>query len=171
MPDRAEPGPHEPNALRGLPGGEHVLPDRIAGARVVEAELVLGVARFEPAQVVERLLGDVLLGPARSRRRARRELRDVELPENDKVVVAGEAELTPLGGEAHALVGLGAVSDQVAEAPDLLGAGRLHVSHHGLEGGQVAGDVRDERYGRRGGRSLSTVSRGWGVIARGCRWR
>ena len=42
-----------------------------------------------------------------------------------------------------ALVGLGAVADHVAEAPDLVDAGRLDVREHGLERGQVGVDVAE----------------------------
>ena len=46
--------------------------------------------------------------------------------------------------ERHALVRLGTVADQVAEAPDAVGRERLHVVEHRPEGRQVAVHVRDQ---------------------------
>ena len=50
-------------------------------------------------------------------------------------------------------VGLGAVADHVAEAPDLLDAGLVDRREDGLEGGQVGVDVADDGYAQAGQRT------------------
>jgi hypothetical protein len=66
-------------------------------------------------------------------------------------VVAGEAEVATLGGELRAVVGLGAVADDVAETPDLVRVRLLDLGEHRLEGGQVGVDVADDRGAHAGG--------------------
>jgi hypothetical protein len=56
-------------------------------------------------------------------------------------MVADQADLTRLGREGDALVGLRPVADEVAQAPGLVGSGRLDVGQDGLESGQIAVDV------------------------------
>ena len=101
----------------------------------------LGVGRGEPLEERQRLLADRLLRPARRRRRAGGEVRDRDLAGHDEVVVARQGEVAPLARQLDAAVGLGAVSHQVAEAPDLVRRLLVHVGEHRLEGGQVAVDV------------------------------
>ncbi len=67
MADGADPRLHSVHALVRLPGGEHVLPNRVARAGVVEADLAAGVGRLEASQERKRLLGDRLPRPARGR--------------------------------------------------------------------------------------------------------
>jgi STE24 endopeptidase len=59
-------------------------------------------------------------------------------------VVAREADRHALARDLDAGVGLGAVADQVAQAPDLLGARAAGVVQHRLEGVTVTVDVRDD---------------------------
>ena len=63
-----------------------------------------------------------------------------------------------LARQLDAAVGLGAVADQVAQAPDLLDAGGVDVGQHGLEGRQVAVHVREQGDAHR---VPSTVSGEW----------
>ena len=46
------------------------------------------------------------------------------LPDHAEVVVAGQADVAALGRQLDALVGLGAIADQVAQAPRAVGAAR-----------------------------------------------
>ena len=62
-----------------------------------------------------------------------------------QVVVAGQADRAVVAASSHAGVGLGAVADEVAEAPQLVGVGGLDVGEHRLEGVAVAVDVGDDR--------------------------
>src|SRR3954447_682320 len=157
MAHRPNPGLHHLHALPGLPGGKHVLPDGIARARVVEPDRVSGVERLEPAQELERFLADVLPRPLGGRGRRRGELGDRKLVDDHEVVVARQAELARLPGEGHALVRLGAIAHQVAEAPGLVHALARHVLQHSSERGQVPMHVRDERH-LPGGRAVALYS-------------
>ena len=60
-------------------------------------------------------------------------------------MVAGKADGAVLLDQVGALVGLGAVADDVAQAPDLVGRGGLDLGQNGLERGQVAVDVGNDR--------------------------
>ncbi len=51
MPDQADPVLLDVEAELGLQGGEHVLPHRVAGARVVEARLLFETGRLEVLEV------------------------------------------------------------------------------------------------------------------------
>ena len=112
---------------------------------MVEADGLLEVGRLEPLQVVARLRADRLLGPLRRERGAARELLERELAANPEVVVAGEADRRVPPRQLDAGVGLGAVADEVAEAPQLLGVRRRDRLEHRLERVAVAVDVGDDR--------------------------
>ena len=71
-------------------------------------------------------------------------------PRHHEVVVAGQADLDHLGDHLGAVVGLGAVPDDVAQAPDLLGVVAADVGEHRPQRGQVAVDVGDDGYSHRG---------------------
>ena len=60
-------------------------------------------------------------------------------------MVAGEANRGVAARQLDAGVGFGAVADEVAEAPHLVGAGALGVGEHRLEGVPVAVDVGEDR--------------------------
>ena len=137
----AQPAPGDVEAeLRGQ-RAEDVLPDGVARAGVVEAQrllLVDGGQRGEPADVVG--VQD-LLGPAGGERGAAGELVELDPAGHGEVVVAGQAELGPVADDRAAVVGVGAVADDVPEAPQARGVGALDVLEDGLEGVAVAVDV------------------------------
>ena len=108
---------------------------------MVEGDFAALVGRLEATEEVERAGVRGLLRPAHRRRRRGREGGDVELAEHREVVVADQTKLAALGHEAGALVGLGAVADHVAEAPELADAGPLDVGQYGFERRQVRVDV------------------------------
>ena len=131
----------------GLVDREHVLPDRVARGGVEEAEAVVRERRREAARGTRSSPRSApLAGPLDRHLRGLREGRDVERAEHRQVVVADQADLAALADQRRAGVGIGAVADQVAEAPDLLDAGRLDRREDGLEGGQVGVDVADDGY-------------------------
>ena len=104
----------------GGQAGEHVLPDRVARGGVVEAD-GLGLARRrEPEQELARLGPDHVPRPLGGERRAAREVLQRQHVDDGEVVVAGEADRAVGLGQRDARVGLGAVADEVAEAPQLL---------------------------------------------------
>ena len=111
------------DALLGLPGGEHVLPDRVARAGVVERE---ARARRRPGssalQEGHRPLADVLARPARPPRRRSRRSPRCRCPRSPRGRGSRPGQVAHFSGELHAFVRLGAVADEVAEAPDLLDA-------------------------------------------------
>ena len=61
-------------------------------------------------------------------------------------MVPDQADLTPLARQLDAEVGIGAVSDDVAEAPSLLDAGLVAVAEDRLEGRKVRVDVAEYCY-------------------------
>ncbi len=138
---------------------------------MVERGSVPGIARREPGEEVEvRLLG-VLRRPLDRRGRRPGEGRCVELAEHRKVVVPDQADLTPLARQLDAEVGIGAVSDDVAEAPSLLDAGLVAVAENRLESGQIGVDVAEDCYEHERRRTAARrVGVGPGRVYRRCGW-
>ena len=145
VPDQADPVRLLVHAQLGLERREHVFPDRIARARVVETDLLVGLARLERFQVGTRLRRDRLLRPPGGERCAARELLQREAADDAEIVVSGEADGGVLAGEGHAGVRFGAVADEIAEAPHLLALRGVDLVEHGFEGVTVAVDVRNDR--------------------------
>jgi hypothetical protein len=141
MADRSHARIHRVHAGVGLEGGEHVLPHRVARTGVVEAHRAAGVARLEAGHEVERLLPDVLLGPACCHRGVERERVDVELAQHHEIVVPHQADVTRLARERDALVRLGAVAHQIAEAPGLVHLGGGHVLEDGAKCWEIGVNV------------------------------
>ena len=83
--------------------------------------------------------------------------------EHREVVVADQADVAALADQVGAGVGLGAVADDVAEAPDLVDAGVVDRREDGLEGGQVGVDVADDGYAQ-------AASVPWSAGLRSIRW-
>ena len=85
-----------------------------------------GARRQDPARAGTRGCRSAMLSWVQRDRvgRGLGEGRDVERAEHREVVVADQADRAALAHQGGAGVGLGAVADHVAEAPDLLGAGR-----------------------------------------------
>ena len=123
---------------------EHVLPDRVARAGVVEADPLLVALRAQRPQPRDVVVGEHLLRPARGERGAVGELVQRDRAGDGQVVVAGEADGGVLAHQRAAVVGVGAVADDVAQAPQLAGAGGRDVGEHRLEGVPVAVDVGDD---------------------------
>ncbi len=131
---------------------------------MVEADRALQPLRLELEQEVEGLLGDHLLGPARGELGAARELLEREVPAHGEVVVAAQALLGGGDRELDAGVGIGAVADEVAQAPDPAHVVAGHVLEHGLERVPVAVDVGEHRDPHRFGTVSSRgVRRRWPV--------
>ena len=131
------------DALGGLLDREHVLPDRVAGGGVEEADLVLGVRRA-PARRKSSVSGSDVL-PRSTRRRPRRPPRRRRVsssPSTARSWLPTRQTSQRSRDQRRAGVGLGAVADDVAEAPALLDAGLVDRREHGLEGGQVASGCR-----------------------------
>ena len=149
VPDEAHPACLHADALRGLVGPEHVLPDRVARRGVVEGDLA-APRRRAPARAGTRRSG------ARSRSWVQR---TAAAAAGEKVEMSSSSSTarswlpTRHSGqrsadEVGALVGLGAVADDVAQAPDLVdAAASSRVGEHGLERGQVGVDVGERSRG------------------------
>lgn len=84
------------------------------------------------------------LGPARRDCGVTAEIGDVEPAGDGEIVVPAETQCGPLAHEGTALVRMGAVADDVSEAPHLVRAFTQDVGEHGLEGVQVPVDVGDD---------------------------
>ena len=67
-----------------------------------------------------------------------------DLADRGKVVIAGEAHGGVLARELDTGIGIGAVSDQITEAPELRGIAGGDRLEHGFEGLPVAVDVGDD---------------------------
>jgi hypothetical protein len=91
------------------------------------------------------LVGDDLLRPAGGQGGPARELVERQLAGHGQVVVAGQAHGGVPAGQRAAVVGVGAVAHDVAQAPQLARAGVPDVVQHRLEGVPVAVDVGDDR--------------------------
>ena len=68
-------------------------------------------------------------------------------------MVAREAEIGSLSDDPSALVGLCAVADDVAQAPELVRRIPVDLGQDGFKGGQVRVDVGDDRNLHTGGLS------------------
>ena len=66
-------------------------------------------------------------------------------------MVADERASAALLDQLGAGVGIGALADDVPQAPDLVDAGVLRVGEHGLERGKVRMDVGEDRQAHDGG--------------------
>ena len=95
------------------------------------------------------------------RRRGLRKRLDVESAEHRQVVVARQAQRAALADQLGAGVGLGAVADDVPEAPDLLDLRVGDRVEAALERGQVGMYVGDHRdaHGGQGTRPLPWLIR------------
>jgi hypothetical protein len=111
---------------------------------VVERDRAAQVLGRERIQELARLVADAAAGPGGRDRGVVGEDRDVQSAEHDEVVVADQADVAAVAGQRHALVGVGAVADEIAEAPDRVHSHPVDVGDHGLERGQVRVRVRDE---------------------------
>ena len=73
------------------------------------------------------------------------ERRHRDLPQDDEIVVPGQADGRSLTHERGALVRPRPVADDVAEAPELVEPAGVDLRQHGLERVQVRVDVRENR--------------------------
>lgn len=147
--DQGDPGGLRVEAGIGLLGGEHVLPNRVAWGGMEEADPLPFTGRLELAQRRQAALGDVFPRPGDRLGGSLGESGDVEGAKHSEVVVADEADGAALAHQVRALVGLGAVAEHVAEAPDLLDSHVVGRPEDRLEGGQVGVDVADHGYAHR----------------------
>lgn len=111
-----------------------------------EAHALARTGRLEASQELDRAGAGVLLGPFDGDRRGLREGGDVETAEHRQVVVAGQADVATFANQLGAGVWLGPISDQVAEAPDLLDTDLVDRREDALESGLVGVDVADHGY-------------------------
>jgi hypothetical protein len=112
---------------------------------VVEPDALRLAGRGEREEELARRRSDHVLGPLRGERRAAREVLQRQHVDDREIVVAGEADRTVRLGQRDARIRLGAVADEIAEAPQLLDLSVLRGGDHGLEGMPVAVDVRRDR--------------------------
>ena len=99
---------------------DHVLPDRVARARVEELGALDLRLRREALEIRAVLVEEHGLGPARRHGRVRCEVVQVEPAEDAEVVVADQADALPLADELRRLVRSRPVADEIAQAPDLV---------------------------------------------------
>ena len=137
-----------------LVGGEHVLPDGVAGRSVKEADVLSLRRRVQLPEEVQGPLGDVLLRPDDGSRGRLRERGDIKGSKYGQVVVADQAEVAALADEIGARVRLRPVADHVSQAPDLLDTGLLDLLEDGLQGREVGVDIGDGRNPHGGQRTL-----------------
>ena len=69
---------------------------------------------------------------------------EAEPSQRDEVVVPGDGLDAARPDERHALVGAPVVSDEIAEADDLVDARAVQRGEHGREGLEVAVDIGDD---------------------------
>ena len=123
---------------------EHVLPDRIPGARVEQADVLVEVGGLELVRY-SRVSGVITPWVHLAASAAPRENSSSgSAPRTPRSWLPGQADRGVPPGQLDARVGLGAVADEVAQAPHLLALGGLDRVQHRLEGMPVAMDVRDD---------------------------
>ena len=144
MTDEGHPARLGPDALGCLVGPQHVLPDGVARGSVIEGHFATLIGRVEHREEVDRGLLHALPRPAHGGRRGGREGRDVELLEHGEVVVADETHRAAFADQGRALVRLGAVTDDVAQAPGFVDACGLGAGEDRLERGQVGVNVAEQ---------------------------
>ena len=146
---------------------EDVLPDRVARARVVEADSGSLAGRLERAEKGLGLGVERRGCPARARRRVRCEEVEVDLAEDAEIVVSDQADVGALGDEAAARVRARAVPYEVPEAPELVRPLAGDRVEDGLEGMQVSMDVRDDAGSHRG---RATLAKSAAALLAGAAW-
>src|SRR4029077_17289919 len=143
---------------RGLVA-EDVLPDRVAGRPVVEGDAVRGALGLERFEERARLLVEHVARPAGCDPGFSAELQEIDRPEDAQVVVARETDFRAVRDQRAALVPPRPVSDEVAEAPELVRRLRLDRCEDRLQRVQVRVDVGDDRDAHRQRSTL--VPRAW----------
>jgi hypothetical protein len=130
---------------------DHVLPDRVARRGMGEGDTSDGRRRLECVEPGLLLRTEHLTCPASCATGVAAEAFDVDLVENRQIVIAGENDGGGITQAIDALVGSGAVADDIAEAPQFVVAVALG-SQYRLERVQVAMDIgEDERAHSLGG--------------------
>jgi hypothetical protein len=120
---------------------ENVLPNRISGAGVEQRDAVTAAARPELGEELPRVWLEHFLRPPCRRSRLPGEVVDRKRAEHDEVVVAREAHVRTSRDRAAALVGLRPVSDEVTEAPELVGLLVVDGREDGVERVPITVDV------------------------------
>lgn len=146
MADQRDPLRGGVEARFGLVDREHVLPDRVSRGGVEESEAFVLERRPEAGEETGGLLAHLLAGPLDGRLGRLREGGDVDLVQHREVVVADQADVAAFADKCRAGVGIGAVADQVAEAPNLVDPGLLDRRENALEGGKIGVDIADDGY-------------------------
>ncbi len=157
-------------------GGEHILPDGVARARVVEADAVARRRRLEGLEELAMTGLEHRGCPAGALRRVRLELREFELPEDRKIVVSDEAQIGPLTHEGAAGVRLRSVAYEVPQAPGRVGTLAVDRLQHRFERMQVSVNVRDDADAHRRRRTVAKavgvlVAAGTGAFAAALLWQ
>ena len=84
--------------------------------------------------------GQLRLRPLRREARIGIETAQIDLADGGPVVIAGQAHVRKLAQAGDALVGIGAVADDIAETPDQIEVAR--IVNDGVQCGEVGVDVR-----------------------------
>ena len=108
---------------------------------MVELEPRARRRRLQGPQPGGLLFTEFALGPVRRLASERPEVGRVELADRREVVVADEHDGRPLAHDVGTLVRLGAVPNDVAEAPDLIGSLGVDVGQDRLEGVKIGMNV------------------------------
>ena len=120
---------------------EHVVPDRVARARVEELGLVARPGRLERAEPGAVLLAEHVTRPVGGAGRIAAELREIERADHREVVVAAERRVGASPDQRAALVRLRPVADDVPEAPQLVRRLAVDVRQDRLECVKIGVDV------------------------------
>ena len=117
------------SAARRRPSREHVFPDRVARAAVEELDAGARAAAARATRGTRAAASSSTPRVQRGRRgRLAGEVVERDLADHDEVVVADEADVGPLADERDSTRSARPVADEVAEAPELVGAGPASTS-------------------------------------------
>jgi len=111
---------------------------------VVQSDAVRGSRRLEPAEELLRFGLEHLARPPCGDARLATELGEVDRSAHREVVVAGEADVGPLGDRGATLVRPRPVTDDVTETPELVRRLRVDRGEDRVQRVQVRVDVGDD---------------------------
>ena len=132
-------------ASKGGGLGDQILPDGVSGGAVGEGENVSHEGQGEAFQVIDMILRQLKSSPVGCGARIGIEVPSIYLSDGGPIVIARNGYVVMLAEEVDHLAGIGAVADDVTEAPDLIyGAAVTGVGQDSLECFEVGVDIGED---------------------------
>jgi hypothetical protein len=145
VPDKRQLGPVLTQYFECLLAREDVLPDRVEWACMGKGDRPVRVTRFQHSELGDKAPGEVFTGPGERGMGVSGETVERNGSCDREVVVAGKAAFGSRHTRSDAEIGIGAVADEIAEAPDPIDTRASDPPEHSFEGVTVAVDITDHR--------------------------